>query len=74
MNTIPLNIDISFNKIIDLVKSLSPQEKQLINDAIWDESMPIPQTHQALVNDRVLKSKKNPERMLNWDKVANTLG
>jgi hypothetical protein len=74
MNTIPLNVDISFNKIIDLVKSLSPQEKQLINDAIWDESMPIPKAHKAIVKDRVLKSKQNPERMLNWDDVANTLG
>jgi hypothetical protein len=28
----------------------------------------------ALVKDRVMKSKKHPERMFNWDNISDSLG
>ena len=40
---------------------------------MWDESMDIPIEHQKLVLDRIKKSKKNPERMLDWDKASKNL-
>ena len=73
MTTIPLSININFNQIIDVVKKLSPQEKQLLNDAIWDDEMLVPTEHQILVADRVKKSKQNSNRMLDWNKVSANL-
>ena len=73
MNTVSLNINISFNQIVDVVKKLSPKEKQLLNEVIWDENMPIPIEHQLLVLDRITKSKKTPERMLDWDLTESNL-
>ena len=73
MNTVSLNVNISFNQIIDVVKKLSPKEKQLLNEVIWDENMPIPLEHQTLVLDRIAKGKKTPERMLDWDLTESNL-
>ncbi|MCR8559257.1 hypothetical protein KXD93_16485 [Mucilaginibacter sp. BJC16-A38] len=33
----------------------------------------IPVTHQSLVLTRLEKIKENPERLLNWDEVSNSL-
>jgi hypothetical protein len=73
MTTVPLSINVSFNQIIDLVKKLSAKEKQLLNDVIWDQNMPIPVQHQALVLDRVAESKKTSESMLDWELIENKL-
>lgn len=56
-----------------MVKQLSPKEKLKLSDVIWDESMDIPTEHKEIVLDRIKKSKKNPERMLDWDKVSKKL-
>ncbi|MEK6615424.1 MAG: hypothetical protein AABZ32_04835 [Bacteroidota bacterium] len=68
MNTIHLQVNLSFQQLIDTVKQLSPNEKIKINEAIWDESMPIPEEHKMLVLDRMKKAKKNPERLMGTSK------
>ena len=73
MNTIHLQVNLSFQQLIDTVKQLSPNEKIKINEAIWDESMSIPEEHKNLVLDRMKKAKKNQERLLDWDDASNTL-
>jgi len=73
METIKLNIDLSVNQLIEAIKQLSPKDRLKINDAIWNEDMEIPIEHQRIVLDRMAKAKINPERILNWDEVANTL-
>jgi hypothetical protein len=70
MSSIHLNMNFNFQQIVDMVKQLSPNEKLKLSDVIWDENMDIPSEHKEIVLDRIKKSKKNPERMLDWDKVS----
>lgn len=73
MNSINVNIDLSFEQLVDAVKQLSPKEKLLLHDAIWNESMEIPVEHQALVLGRIQKAKQNPDRLVNWDEASKSL-
>lgn len=73
MNSINVNIDLSFKQLVDAVKQLSPKEKLLLNDVLWNESMEIPAEHQALVLGRIQKAKLHPERLLDWDEVSKNL-
>jgi len=73
MNTVNLNIDLSFKQLADAVKQLSPEEKLMLNDVLWDESIEIPAEHQTLVLGRIQKSKKNRDRLMDWDKASKTL-
>jgi hypothetical protein len=71
MNTVKVNIDLSFNQLVDAVKQLSPEEKLMLNDVLWDESMEIPPEHQALVLGRIQKAKNNLDRLIDWDKTSS---
>lgn len=73
MNNLHLNIDLSFQQLIQVVKQLSPSEKLILNDAIWNEGMDIPIEHQKLVLERIRKAKTNPSNMLDWDAVSKSL-
>ena len=73
MNGVQLNINLSFQQLVEVVKQLSPSEKLKLNEVIWSEEMDIPIEHQKIVLDRVQKSKQNPKRLLNWDEVSENL-
>lgn len=73
METIKLNIDLTFNQLLEAVKQLSPKDKLKINDAIWSDDMEIPIEHQKIVMERIEKSKLNPDRLLDWDEVSKKL-
>ena len=73
MDSIQLNVNLSFQQLIDVVKKLTPAERLKLNDALWDETMEVPAEHKILVAERMAKSKQNPERMLDWDTAANSL-
>ena len=67
MNNVYVKIDLSFQQLEDIVKQLSPSEK-LLNEAIWNEEMYIPEEHRKLVQQRIKKSRQNPARMIDWNK------
>jgi hypothetical protein len=73
MNSLSLKVDLNFQQLLEVVKQLSPSEKLKLNEAIWDNDSEIPLEHQQLVNDRIQKSKSNPNRMLDWDEVSKKL-
>ena len=73
MEAIKLNINLSLNQLLDAVKQLSPKERLKVNDAIWKEETEIPSEHQKIVLYRIAKASKNPERILDWDKVSKKL-
>ncbi len=73
MNRIHLNIDLSFQQLVDAVKQLSPEEKMKLSDVIWGEQMAIPQNHQDLVMERQELLKENPDRLSDWDDAVKTL-
>jgi hypothetical protein len=73
MNNIQVQVKLNFQQLLDAVKQLTYSEKLKLNDAIWDESMPIPEEHKNIVNNRMKKAKKNPEHLLDWDTASKTL-
>jgi len=73
MNSINVNIDLSFKQLVEAVKQLSPREKLLLNDVLWNESMEIPAEHQVLVLGRIQKAKQNPNRLVDWDEASKSL-
>ena len=68
MNTIDINTKLSFKQLIEIVKNLPPEKKQLLNELIWDDSMPISEEHK-----RFSKSLNNPKRMIEWDLASQKL-
>lgn len=70
MNSINVNIDLSFQQLLEVVKKLTPKEKLLFNDVLWTENMEIPAAHQTLVLGRIKMAKQNPERLMDWDEVS----
>lgn len=73
MNSINVNIDLSFKQLVEAVKQLSSKEKLVLNDVLWNESMEIPVEHQALVLGRIQKARQNPNRLVDWDEASKSL-
>lgn len=73
MNQLSIKIDVDIEQLTSIVKQLSPQEKLKLNDAIWNENAPIPLEHQKLILERKAKAKKDPTRMLDWNKASKLL-
>jgi hypothetical protein len=73
MESLHLNINLSFQQLVDVVKQLSPDEKLRLNEVIWSEGMDIPMEHQKLVLDRIKDARQNPDKMLDWDKAVEKL-
>lgn len=73
MSGLQLNINLTFQQLVEVVKQLSPAEKLKLNDVIWEGDSDIPIEHQNIVLDRIQKSKENPERLLDWEEAAKTL-
>lgn len=73
MELVSAKLDLSLLQVVNLVKQLSPAEQLVLNEMIWEDQIEIPAEHQAIVRERIEKSRSNPERMLNWDKVSETL-
>ncbi len=55
------------------MKTLSVAEKQILTEALWDDNMPVFEEHQTIVKERMEKSKRQPERMLNWESVSTSI-
>jgi hypothetical protein len=74
MNTsIPISINLTFQQLAEAVKKLPPSEKSLLNDMLWDETMPVPPEHQSLVLSRIEKSKESTEILPDWESASQTL-
>ena len=73
MSTIHLNVDLSFQQLLETIKQLSPVEKLQISEVLWDETMEIPLAHQSLVLGRIDAARQNPERLLDWDEASKNL-
>lgn len=73
MSNIQLNINLSFDQLIEIVKHLSPIEKMKLNDVIWDDTSEIPVEHQEIVRERASEYRINEKKMLDWDKASSKL-
>ena len=72
MENLHLNINLNLQQLVDVVKQLSPDEKLILNEAIWSEGMDIPQEHQKLVMDRIKNAREYPDTMLDWDEASKS--
>jgi hypothetical protein len=74
---IQLNIPLSFKQVVDIVKQLSPSEKQLLSEVLWTEQtidhIVIPEEHQQIVQERIHKYENNTDSYLSWDDIERKM-
>jgi hypothetical protein len=79
MNTqhVQLKIPLNFRQVVDIVKQLSPSEKQLLSEVLWAEQnmddTEIPEEHKQIVRERIKKYKNNPGSYLSWDDIERKM-
>lgn len=70
MNSQPvqLNIPLSFEQVLEIVKQLSPSEKQQLSEVLWTEqninNISIPEEHKQIVRERIKKFENSPDSYL----------
>jgi len=79
MNTehIQLNIPLSFKQVVEIVRQLSPSEKQQLSEVLWTEQnvddIVIPEEHRQIVRERIKKYENNPDSYLSWDDIEHKM-
>jgi hypothetical protein len=79
MNTqhIQLNVPLSFKQVVDIVKQLSPIEKQQLSEVLWTEQsvddIVIPEEHKQIVRQRIKKYENKPNSYLSWDDIERKM-
>lgn len=74
---IQLNVPLSFKQVIDIVKQLSPIEKQQLSEVLWTEQsvddIVIPEEHKQIVRQRIKKYENQPNSYLSWDDIERKM-
>lgn len=74
---IQLNIPLSFKQVVDIVRQLSPSEKQKLSEVLWNDQniddVVIPEEHKQIVRERIKKHDNSPESYLSWDDIEGKL-
>ena len=74
---IQLNVPISFCQVVDIVRQLSPSEKQQLGEVLWDEQnvddIEIPEEHKLIVRERIKKYENSPGSYLSWDDIERKM-
>ncbi len=79
MNTehIQLNNPLSFKQVVEIVRQLSPSEKQQLSEVLWTEQnvddIVIPEEHRQIVRERIKKYENNPDSYLSWDDIEHKM-
>jgi len=75
MNTqhIQLKVPLSVDQLIDIVRQLSPKEKQKLSNVLWDETREeevfIPEEYKKIVRQRLKRMEESPETSLSWEDI-----
>ena len=74
---IQLNIPLSFNQFLAIVKQLSPSEKLKLREVLETEKssndIVIPEEHKQIVRERIKKYKNNLDIYLQWNEIENKM-
>jgi hypothetical protein len=74
---IQLNVPLSFNQLIDIIRQLSPKEKQQLSSVLWDETreedIVIPEEHKKIVSQRLKRMEEHPETCLSWEDIERKI-
>jgi hypothetical protein len=79
MNTqhIQLKVPLSVDQLIDIVRQLSPKEKQKLSSILWDETREeevfIPEDHKKIVRQRLKRMEESPETNLSWEDIEGKI-
>lgn len=72
-----LNISLSFKQVVDIVKQLSPSEKQTLSELLWMEQdiddIVIPEEHKQIVRERIKKYENSPDSYLSWNDIERKM-
>jgi len=72
-----LNIPLSFNQLVDVVRQLSPSEKLQLSSILWDETKEeeiyIPEEHKQIVGQRLKRMEEQPESCLTWEDIERKI-
>jgi len=68
-----INISLSFKQVIDIVKQLSPVEKQQLSEVLWTEQnideIVIPEKQKQLVRERIKKYEESTDSYLSCNDI-----
>lgn len=74
---VQINIPLSFKQVVDIVKQLSPSEKQQLSEVLWSEQnmddLVIPEEHKQIVRERINKYKDNPGSYHSWNDIERKM-
>ena len=74
---VQINIPLSFNQIIEIVRQLSFPEKQQLTEFLWTEpemgELVISEGHKKIVRDRIKKLEENQGEYLSWEDVERKM-
>jgi len=71
------HIQLNFRQVIDIVRQLSPSEKQQLGEVLWDEQnvddIEIPEKHKMIVRERIKEYENSPDSYLSWDDIERKM-
>jgi hypothetical protein len=74
---IQLKVPLSVDQLIDIVRQLSPKEKQKLSSVLWDETKEeevfIPEGHKKIVRQRLKRMEESPETILSWEDIERKI-
>ena len=74
---IQLNVPLNFNQVIDIVKQLSPTEKQKLSEVLWTEQtvdyIIISEEQKQIVMQRLKRMEQQPESCLTWEDIERKI-
>mgnify|MGYP000860829214 CR=1 FL=1 len=74
---IQLNVPLSFKQVIDIVRQLSPIEKQQLSEVLRTEQsaddIVITEEQKQIVRQRVKKYENQPNSYLSWDDIERKM-
>jgi hypothetical protein len=73
MQTVQLNIDFSYNQLIELVNQLPTKDKLKLSEEMWSNISEIPLEHLSLLKERKRKIEANPESLIVFDDAIKML-
>lgn len=76
-NQVQLNIPLSFKQVVDIVKQLSPSEKQQLSEVMWEEQniedIVIPEEQKQIVRERIKKDENCSGTYLPWNDIERKM-
>jgi len=72
-----LKIPLSFKQVVDIVKQLSPSEKQRLREVLWTEQniddIVIPEEHKQIVRERKRKYENTSGSYFSWNDIERKM-